>query len=130
MWTKIDDGFFDHPKARAAGKDGRALFFSGLCWASGHRNGGRIATTDLPLVAAKAEVRGAPTARRLVDVGLWEPIDGGWLIHDFLDWNPSPERIDELRQKRAEAGRKGGQQSKPPKSNGEANGQAKSEASA
>jgi hypothetical protein len=38
-----------------------------------------------------------------VDAGLWEQADGGWIIHDFSDYLPSPE----LRTKRAEAGRRG-----------------------
>ena len=108
-WAKIDDQFFDHPKARAAGKDGRALFLAGLCWSAGNLTDGRIAKTDLPLVAAKAEVPATPTARRLVEVGLWEPASGGWLIHDYDRYNPSAEAVRAKRAARAEAGRRGGQ---------------------
>ena len=138
MWAKIDDGFFDNPKARAAGKDGRALFLAGLCWAAGQLTGGRIASTDLALVAAKAEVRPSATVRRLVDVGLWEPVAGGWLIHDFGDWNPDADKVAKIRHARSEAGRRGGQRSRPPGSKSEAiasdfaqaNGEANSEATA
>ena len=129
-WAKLDDGFFRHPKARAAGKDGRALFIAGLCWAASHLTDGFIAETDLGLIAAEAEVRPAPTARRLVEVGLWEPVDGGWVIHDYLDYNPSAEAVREKRRKRAEAGRKGGLKSRPPRSRKQAPSEANPEANA
>ena len=124
MWAKIDDQFFDHPKARAAGKDGRALFMAGLCWSAGQLTDGFIAITDLSLIAAKAGVRGAFTARELVNVGLWEKTIGGWRIHDYADFNPSADVVMEIRQQRAKAGRRGGLRSRPPGSKREANPEA------
>lgn len=123
-WVKIDDAFLRHPKARAAGKDGRALFIAGLCWCATHGTDGRIEAYDLPVIAAEADVRPAATARRLVDVGLWEATDGGWLVHDYLDYNPSAAATEELRAKRAEAGRRGGQRSRPRTTTSEANREA------
>lgn len=124
MWVKIDDAFHRHPKARAAGKDGRALFIASLCWTAANLTDGFIATADLPLLAAEAEVKGAATARRLVEVGMWDVVAGGWVIHDYLDFNPSSEAVREKRRKRQEAGRKGGLRS------GEARAQATAEAHA
>lgn len=43
--------------------------------------------------------------------GLFEPVEGGWMIHDFLKSQVSVEEQDELKAKRAEAGRKGGKKS-------------------
>jgi hypothetical protein len=110
-WVKIDDAFYDHPKARAAGRDGRALFTAALCHSSAQLTDGFIASTDLALIAAKAEVRGPSTARRLVDAGLWETVDGGWVIHDYHAYQPSAEqekaRRRELSEVRAAAGRRG-----------------------
>jgi hypothetical protein len=134
-WAKLDDGFFRHPKARAVGKDGRALFAAGLCWCASHLTDGFIAAADLGLVAAEAEVRPKVTASRLVDVGLWhgpghacvrcEPCPAGyWMVHDYLDYNPTAEAAKAKRLARAEAGRKGGLRSKPPGSKPEANAEA------
>lgn len=124
-WAKLDDGFFRSRKARAAGRDGRALFVAGLCWCAGHLTDGLIAASDLGLIAAEAEVRAKPTMRRLVEVGLWhepghdcprcEPCPAGhWLVHDYLLYNPTAEAERAKRLARAEAGRKGGQRSRPP----------------
>jgi hypothetical protein len=126
MWVRLDDGFYDHPKARAVGKDGRELYIAGLCRVAQILSDGFIPDHDLPLVAAKAEVRPKPTATRLVTAGLWEKVDGGWLVHDYHDYNPTAEAEREKRRKRAEAGRKGGLRSRP----GTRNGQAAAEANA
>ena len=113
-WAKLDDGFLDHPKARAAGKDGRALFVASLVFAAQQLTDGFVALDALPLIAAKAEVRPNITAQRLVRIGLWETGDGGWWIHDWKDFNPTAEQVIAIREKRAESGRIGGRRSKPP----------------
>jgi hypothetical protein len=125
-WAKLDDGFFRHPKARAAGKDGRALFLASLTWAAGHLTDGKVACHDLQLIAAEAEVNGKRTAARLVEVGLWDVVDGGWMVHDYLEYNPTAEQALALKAKRAEAGRIGG--SKPKRSKSEANTEANASA--
>ena len=35
----------------------------------------------------------------LVDRGLWEPVPGGWIIHDFLHYNPSHSKQNERRER-------------------------------
>jgi hypothetical protein len=130
MWVRLDDGFYDHPKARAVGKDGRELYIAGLCRVAQILSDGFIPDHDLPLVAAKAEVRPKPTATRLVTAGLWEKVDGGWLVHDYHDYNPTAEAEREKRRKRAEAGRKGGLRSRPPAHNGQAAAEANASANA
>lgn len=127
-WAKLDDSFFRHRKARAAGKDGRALFVASLCWCGAQLSNGHIGTADLQLLAAEAEVRGTATARRLVDAGLWEEVDDGWVVHDYLDWNLPAEAELEKRRARAEAGRKGGLKSRPPGSKREPPTEASGEA--
>lgn len=129
-WAKLDDGFFRHPKSRAAGKDGRALFVAGLCWAAAHLTDGHIGTAELGLIAAEAEVRPGATVRRLVETGLWEACADGWRIHDFHDFNPTAQAALDKRRKRAEAGRIGGLKSRPPPSKPEAKVEANASANA
>ena len=109
-WAKLDDGFFDHPKARAAGKDGRSLFLASLCHCAHNLTDGLVQPHDLPLLAVEAGVK-ATVARKLVEVGLWREVPEGWLIRDFLQYNPSSGEVrqqrDELHRKRSEAGKKG-----------------------
>lgn len=95
-WVKLDDSFFRHPKARAAGKDGRALFLAACCWSASNLTDGHIPAASLGLVASEAEVK-VSTAERLVTVGLFHANGDGWVIHDFLAFNKSRERVHKER---------------------------------
>ena len=110
MWTRLDDGFFIHPKARKAGKDGRAMFLAGLCYAAGQLRDGFIPNGDVPLIAALAEVDEGER-HALVTAGLWEEVPNGYQIHDWLDFNPTKDEITARRNERREAGKKGGEAS-------------------
>lgn len=134
-WARFDDGYDDNPKCRAAGRDGRALDQVGIRHCARNLTDGVIADHDLPVLAAKAEVRLKPTLRKLVETGRWHgpghdcPHDcppcpeGHHVVHDYLSFNPTGEKERAKRLARAEAGRKGGQRSRPP-SNPEANSEA------
>lgn len=110
MWVKLDDGFFLHPKAQAAGKDGRALFIAGLCWSAGQLTDGTIPKSSVPVIAAMAGVKPSE-AKRLVAAGLWHDRGDEYEIHAYLEYQPSGSTVrarrDELSAKRAEAGRRG-----------------------
>lgn len=109
-WVRIDDQFFRHPKATAAGRDGRSLFIAGLCYCASQLTDGHITKAALMLVAADAGVKHT-VAKTLVECGLWVE-DGrhGFFVHDFLEYNPSADEVRVARAKRAEAGSKGGKQ--------------------
>lgn len=141
-WARFDDDYDDNPKCRAAGKDGRALDQVGIRYCAKNLTNGVIPDHDLPLLAVKAEVSQKRTVRRLIDVGRWHgpghscdhdcpPCPPGHhVVHDYLDYNPSAEAELEKRRKRAEAGRKGGQRSRPPGSKPEATTEANASANA
>lgn len=84
----FDDDFLEHDKLRLAGTIGRALQFAAIFHSSRGGTDGFIpfgfpATSagDIPL----AERANAVTA--LVVLGLWEPVDGGWIIHDYGEFH-------------------------------------------
>ena len=105
-WTKIDDQFYDHPKVVAAGPLGIALFVCGLSYCSRHLTDGFISAVQVQRLIDIDNP--GKVAERLVAVGLWERRDGGYQVHDYLDYNPSRARVKATRQARAEAGREGG----------------------
>lgn len=92
-WVKIDDQFFFKPRSRQAGKDGRALFWAGLCYCATNRTDGRIVHDSLPFIAAMAEVE-QDIAQTLVNVGLWSSDDEGFEVIDFLKFNPSRAQLE------------------------------------
>lgn len=102
-WFKVDDTWSRHPKVRAAGKDGRALWIVA---------GDEIAATDLDGVvkgtllkdyAYFAEVNARKATQLLVAAGLWHDVDtiagcghchgitldaGDFYFHDWTDYQP------------------------------------------
>jgi hypothetical protein len=99
-WVKLDDGFFLHPKAVAAGGAARTLFLSALCWSNQQMTDGVIPAPSLPLIAALAGVTDSEqAATRLVEVGLWHNHVDGWEIHQFLGRQQSKEQREEWLEK-------------------------------
>lgn len=115
-WVKVDDALWRHRKVAALPPDkvfpAMGLWALALSWVGANLTDGYI--TDRAIVqVAGADV--SDLADELIRVGLWERADGGFLIHDYLEYNPTSDEVLTLRKVREEAGRKGGKatQSKP-----------------
>ncbi len=92
-WVKLDDTFFGNPKVIEAGRDARDLYIAGLCYCNRHLTDGLILVGALSRIAAEAEIKNARgCSERLVTVGLWEREDGGFRVHDYLEYQPRRER--------------------------------------
>lgn len=122
-WVKLDDRFPSHRKIALLSDRAFRLHISAICWCSENLTDGRISDRELTLVA---HIRGLKaTAKQLEDAGLWDRTDDGWIVHDFLDYNPSREQVLAERKKNAERQerfrrRKNGKPTPPP--NGSSNG--------
>ena len=113
-WVKLDDSMPHHPKVMAAGPQAFALDVAGICYSNKHDLDGFIPEASLSaLYPALTSPR--RWAAKLVEVGRWHPVDGGWRIHDIDDYQPSAEsqkaKREDITAKRAAAGRKGGTKS-------------------
>ena len=90
-WIKLDDQFADHPKVVAAGPLAAWLYVCGLTYCGRYLTDGWIPEGQ---VRKLADIDDATAqAQRLVDVGLWERVDDGYLVHDYLEYNPTGERV-------------------------------------
>src|SRR5690606_32850680 len=120
-WFKVDDSFHSHPKVLATDPAALGLWVVAGAWSSANLTGGFVPDRALPRLLPD----GASLAKELVAAGLWKRSKGGYLFHDWTDYNPAAEEERAKRAKRAEAGRKGGLASgrtrSKPRSNGEAN---------
>jgi hypothetical protein len=96
MFFKADTQLSDHPKILAAGYKASWLFICGLCYSSRMLTDGFIPTAQVPRLAAMPGYRAA--AARLVAVGLWEPTEGGYVIHDYLEYQESRSSVEQRRQ--------------------------------
>jgi hypothetical protein len=116
-WAKFDDRFPKHRRIRKLSDAAFRLHVSGICYSSEYLLDGHIAPEDLEDCAdiRKPEL----AAAELVKSGRWHlpghdcdsqwcyPIDDGWLIHNYLEFNPSREKVEAERTREAERKRRG-----------------------
>jgi len=92
-WARLDDRANEHRKQLAAGPEACWLWACGLmyCNRQAARNGFIPEQALRILYPLKSPSR---LATKLVDVGLWERIDGGYQVHEFECWNKSKEHVE------------------------------------
>jgi len=90
-WIKIDDQFADHPKVIAAGPLAAWLYVCGLTYCGRYLTDGWIPDGQVRKLADIDDA--AAQVQRLVDVGLWERVDDGYIVHDYLEYNPTGEKV-------------------------------------
>ncbi|MFE1903843.1 hypothetical protein ACFW96_09245 [Streptomyces gardneri] len=98
-WVRLDDRFPSHRKVALLSDRAFRLYTSALCWSSENLTEGRILPQELPLVA---RIRGhKAAAAELETAGLWDQAEVGWVIHDYLVYNPDRARVQADRQANA-----------------------------
>jgi hypothetical protein len=106
-WAKLDESFPDHPKVASIGDKAFRLHVTAICYCARMLTDGEVPAHILQRIGA--------TKRLTADLeaaGLWEPTSrGSWVIHDFLEYNPSREQVEADRTKRQAAGQAGGKAS-------------------
>lgn len=114
-WLKLDDAMGTHRKTRRllrAGRSGAGLASFGLhalamLHCAEYLTDGFVETEFVDETLDDAGVRGKQRhtiSDALVRGGQWEPVDGGWLVHGYLEHNPS--RADVEKRRAADAARK------------------------
>lgn len=102
-WFKIDDAFHCHPKVLAAGNEAIGLYVRCGSWCAQQLTDGWVpcqvavlyGATDVDASTGRLIDGGvgATPAHHLIIAGLWEASDGGFWIHDYLDFNRSRDQV-------------------------------------
>lgn len=98
-WARFDDGYMDHPKIYEAGPWAELLDRRAIEHCAKYETDGLVTPTSLKRIA-----RGIPKVNervhKLLEVGRWTVNDtGGWVVHDFLKYNPSKAAKEDMRAK-------------------------------
>lgn len=103
-WIRLDDTFTEHPKVLEVGPRAAWVHVRAISYCSVHLTDGRLT----PAVARSLGATKA-IAELLVTARLWEQdADGGFVIHDYLEYQPSKAHVEEKRRIKSEAAKKGG----------------------
>lgn len=90
-WAKVDDHANEHRKQLAAGAEACWLWTCGLMYAN--RQAARDGFIPTQIVGMLYPLKSvAKLVERLIAVGLWDPVDGGYQIHEFTTWNQTKEQ--------------------------------------
>lgn len=87
MWFKVDDGLAFHRKAVEAGNAAIGLWVRAGAHCGQHLTDGFIPTKTVLKLGTRAQ------AARLVAVGLWVEVDGGYQFHGWGEWQPTRDEV-------------------------------------
>ncbi len=92
-YFKVDDHFHSHPKILDLGLEAIGLWTLAGSWSGEQLTDGFIPSSLI------ARLGGSPdTAQALVDAGLWEIAEGGYLFHDWDAHNQTKAQVIESRE--------------------------------
>lgn len=90
-WFKLDDDFGNHPKIQRAGNAPVGLWVRCATYSARFHLDGKVPIETAYVYGRRAEIDA------LTEVGLWVPTGDGFLIPDFLEYNPSSTKLDAKR---------------------------------
>ena len=105
-YFKLDLYFFENPKMVDLSHAATVLYIAAIAYANRRETDGFVARPVLRrLIELDDYGDDGPghyqLAEELVEAGLWEPVEGGWQIHDFLEHNESSQERDSRRAEEA-----------------------------
>jgi len=90
-WVRLDENFADHPKVERVGPLAAWLHIAALCYSARHLTDGRIPKAkavrlvDIPDPAEHVSA--------LLSEGIWVENGTDYVIHDYLDYQPSRDSV-------------------------------------
>jgi hypothetical protein len=92
-YFKVDDHFHSHPKILDLGLEAVGLWTLAGSWSGEQLTDGFIPKSLIARLGGSLE-----TAQALVDIGLWEITEGGYLFHDWDAHNQTKTQVIESRE--------------------------------
>lgn len=94
LWFQTETRVRTHPKMVKAGRAASWTWVCGNCYAKDQMTDGFIPDGMLASLVPGASLRDLKKdADALVAAGLWDKVDGGYQIHDYLEYNDSKAEI-------------------------------------
>lgn len=95
-YANFDDDMGAHPSIRHLSDAAFRLHVCGILYCAKWLTDGRIPTEDVPGLVKRFK---STSVTELVERGRWSPIDGGYVVEDYLNHNPTREVVMERREK-------------------------------
>lgn len=93
--AQLDDHFGDHMKIAGLSDAAFRLHVCGILYCSRGLTDGLIPADDVPRLVRRFR---RPALAELLERNIWTSVmDGAYVIHDYLDWNPSRAEVERRR---------------------------------
>jgi len=93
-WARLDDNYFTHHKIAELSKDAKLLDLAAIAFSAREMRDGDLTRADIRVIAAQVDIDDPFTvATQLVTAGRWGRAERGFVIHDYLKYNPSREQV-------------------------------------
>jgi len=135
-WIKVDDHYNEHRKFMECGPLGHALWLAGMAYCNRNLTDGyvpwsaarqllsweyleppdddgrrRRVTISITSGMSGDDVDADYVIRLLVACGLWDEVAGGYIVHDYDQYQPTKAQVESDRAAKVAAGQAGGQAS-------------------
>lgn len=111
-WFKVDDALPANHKVLSIPRGPRRLAAVGAWTLAGAWTAANLQEGKIPTAVVGELGISARAVLDLVAAGLWLEVEGGYLMHDFLDYNPSAEQVRKDRADAAERQRRAREKAK------------------
>jgi hypothetical protein len=91
-WVKVDDGFPNNAKVEPLSDRAFRLHVAGMCYSARNLTDGILSPRSVTILRAETKATNKHAAE-LISAGLWDVIDDGYSIHDYLEYNPTREKV-------------------------------------
>jgi len=98
-WFNVDDRVHAHPKTRQSPFAALGLWTAAGAYAANFNTDGRIPAWFPASQRRHPDEDVDALIAALVALGLWEPCEQGWQMHDYQDWNRTHAQILETQEK-------------------------------
>lgn len=90
-WARLDDSFYDHPKTVQAWDTNPVavgLHARALSYIAKHEIDGKLPENVVRMWMPDQRDR-ARAVKTLIELDIWHENGAGYIVHDYLDYNPS-----------------------------------------
>jgi hypothetical protein len=95
-WFKVDDNLAFHPKVISAGNEAMGVWVRAGAW-SGQQLTDGFVPDQIVSIFCDLEI-----AERLVEANLWEREEGGYRFKDWIEYQPTKDRVVATREQQKE----------------------------
>ena len=93
-WFKVDDNFYDHPKVDELSLEAVGIWLLCGTYSARHLTDGFIPTRRAYRMGADEHV-----LEELTESGLWHEVEGGYQFHNWAEYQPTRDSVEESRKK-------------------------------